>query len=258
MNPDDSSEQPGPDDDVAQRLALLRTREMRVDVVQSVMHRIEAERPRGWLQPVVVAFLLVLGVGFLGTFLVAPNALQAAAGWLKTIVVREEPAPGQPGAPPAVLATAPPSGGPIRHVTLDEARRSVSFPVSPPQLIPSNFVLADVTVFQPNPAMPPSQVFLTYRRPGAAQPLVITYQAAGTASEVVAPPGATRDLMVGTYRAVYIDDAAAGLRPANGNGPPEQIGRLIVERPDVVLTATGDRRDGLDASALATILASIP
>ncbi len=206
----------------------------------------------------MVAFLLVLGVGFLGTFLVAPNALQAAAGWLKTIVVREEPAPGQPGAPPAVLATAPPSGGPIRHVTLDEARRSVSFPVSPPQLIPSNFVLADVTVFQPNPAMPPSQVFLTYRRPGAAQPLVITYQAAGTASEVVAPPGATRDLMVGTYRAVYIDDAAAGLRPANGNGPPEQIGRLIVERPDVVLTATGDRRDGLDASALATILASIP
>lgn len=257
MSPDDPSERPGPDD-VAQRLALLRAREARVDVVQSVMRRIETERPRVWLRPVVVVFLLVLGMGFFGTFLVAPNALQAAAAWLKTTIVREEPAPGQPGAPPAVLATAPASSAPIRHITLDEARRAVSFPVAPPQSIPPGFVLADVTVFQPNPAMPPSQVFLTYRRPGAAQPLVITYQAAGTASEVVAPPGATRDLLVGVYHAVYIDDTAAGLRPANGAGPPEQVGRLIVERPDVVLAATGDRRDGLDAAALATILQSIP
>ncbi len=258
MSPDVPNEQPEPDDDVARRLALLRAREARVDVVQSVMRRIETERPRVRRRPVGAALLAVLGVGLLGTFLVAPNALQAAAGWLKTIVVREEPAPGQPGAPSAVVATAPPSGGPIRQTTLDEARRAVSFPVVPPQSVPPGFVLADVTVFQPNPAMPPRQVFLTYRRPGAAQPLVITYQAAGTASEVVAPPGATRDVMVGAYRAVYIDDTAAGLRPASGTGTPEQIGRLIVERPDVVLTATGDRRDGLDTAALATILASIP
>lgn len=257
MSPDAPSEQPEPDDDVGQRLALLRLREVRVDVVQLVMHRIDAERPRVRLR-LVVALLAVLGVVLLGTLLVAPHALQAAAGWLKTVVVREEPAPGQPGAPPAVLATAPPSGGPIRHITLDEARRAVSFPVVSPQSIPPGFVLTDVTVFQPNPAMSPSQVFLTYRRPGAAQPLVITYEAAGTASEVVAPPGATRDLMVGAYRAVYIDDAAAGLRPATGSGPPEQVGRLIVERPDVVLTVTGDRRDGLDAVALAAILESIP
>lgn len=258
MNPDAPHEETKPDDDVERRLALLRTREVRIDVVQSVMHRIAAERPRVRLRLVVVALVAVFGVVLLSTLLVAPNALQAAAGWLKTIVVREEPAPGQPGAPPAVLATAPASSGPIRHTTLDEARRAVSFPVAPPQMIPPGFVLADVTVFQPTPAMPPSQVFLTYRRPGAAQPLVITYQAAGTASEVVAPPGATRDLMVGAYRAVYIDDAAAGLRPASGTGTPEQVGRLIVERPDVVLTATGDRRDGLDAAALATILQSIP
>jgi len=35
-------------------------------------------------------------------------------------------------------------------------------------------------------------------------------------------------------------------------------GRLVVERPDLVLIASGDRRDELDASALATILASLP
>lgn len=258
MNPDAPHDETKPDDDVANLLALLRTREVRVDVVQSVMRRIEAKRPHVWLRPVAAAFLLVLGVGFLGTLLVAPSALQAAAGWLKSVVVREEPAPGQPGAPPAVLATAPPSGGPIRQTTLDDARRAVAFPVALAQSIPPGFVLAEVTMFQPNPTMPPSQVFLTYRRPGAAQPLVITYQAAGTASEIVAPPGATRDLMVGAYRAVYIDDAAAGLRPAGGTGPPEQIGRLIVERPDVVLIATGDRRDGLDANALAATLQSVP
>ncbi len=46
MNPDAPHEETKPDDDVARRLALLRTREVRIDVVQSVMHRIAAEHPR--------------------------------------------------------------------------------------------------------------------------------------------------------------------------------------------------------------------
>jgi hypothetical protein len=57
---------------------------------------------------------------------------------------------------------------------------------------------------------------------------------------------------------VYVDAAAEGARPADGAGAALQLGRLIVERPDVVLTAAGDRRDGLDAAALVMIVASIP
>jgi len=211
---------------------------------------------RAAFRRIVVTLAVVLGIGLLGTLIVAPGALSAAGSWFRGIVVREVPPPGQPGAPPAVLATSGPGGGPIRHVSLAEARQLVSFPVALPQSVPPGFVLADVTVFQPDPGTPPSQVFVIYRRPGAYQPLALTYQAAG-GSALSAPPGATRAMMVAGYRAVYIDQAAEGARPAGG-GPPLQLGRLVVERPDLVLIAVGDRRDGLDAAALATVLASVP
>lgn len=84
--------------------------------------------------------------------------------------MREAPLPGQPGAPRTVIATPGPGSGPIRHVSLAEACQMVPFPVDLPQSVPSGFTLADVTVFQPDPGIPPSQVFVIYQRPGAYQP----------------------------------------------------------------------------------------
>ncbi len=243
-------------DDVERRLALLREREPRFDVVQPVLRRIAERPPRAAFRRVGVTLAVVLGIGLLGALVVAPGALSAAESWFREIIVREAPPPGQPGAPRAVLATSGPGGGPIRHVGLAEARQLVSFPVALPQSVPPGFTLADIEVFQPDPGTPPSQVFVFYHRPGAYQPLALTYQAAG-GSTLSAPPGATREMIVGGYHAVYIDQAAEGARPADGS-PPLQLGRLVVERPDLVLIASGDRRDGLDAAALATILASVP
>ncbi len=200
-------------DDVEQLLAQLRERDPRFDVVQPVLRRIAERPPRAAFRRIVVTLAVVLGIGLLGTLIVAPGALSAA-------------------------------------------RQLVSFPVALPQSVPPGFTLADVTVFQPDPGMPPSQVFVIYRRPGAYQPLALTYQAAGGGT-ISAPPGATREMMVGEYHAVYIDQAAEGARPADG-GAPLQLGRLVMERPDLVLIAAGDRRDGLDAAALATVLASVP
>ena len=242
-------------DDVEQLLVQLREREPRFDVVQPVLRRIAERPPRAAFRRVGVTLAIVLGIGLLGALVVAPGALSAAGGWFRGIVVREVPPPGQPGAPRVVIATSGPGGGPIRHVGLAEARHLVSFPVALPQSVPPGFTLADIEVFQPDPGTPPSQVFVIYRRPGAYQPLALTYQAVG--GTLSAPPGATREMMVGGYHAVYIDQAAEGARPADG-GAPLQLGRLVVERPDLVLIASGDRRDGLDATTLATILASLP
>lgn len=259
MRPDEhapASQQPETDD-VEQRLAHLRAHEPRFDVVQPVLRRIAARPPRPAFRRVGVALALVLGIALLGALVVAPGALAAAGNWFRGIVVHEEPPPGQPGAPRVVIATQGPGGGPIRHVSLAEARQLAPFPVALPQSVPPGFTLADVTVFQPDPGAPPGQVFVMYGRPGAYQPLVLTYQAAAGGGTLGAPPGATREMIVGGYRAVYIDQAAEGARPADG-GPPLQLGRLVVERPDLVLIASGDRRDGLDAAALATVLASVP
>jgi len=257
MRPEDNNpaSRQSVDSDVEKRLALLREREPRFDVVQPVMRRIAERPPRAAFGRVAVALAVVLGIGLLGALVVAPGALSAAGGWFRGVVVREVPPPGQPGAPRAVFATSGPGGGPIRHVGLAEARQLVSFPVALPQSVPPGFTLADIEVFQPDPGTPPSQVFVFYHRPGAYQPLALTYQAAG--GTLTAPPGATREMMVAGYHAVYIDQAAEGARPADG-GPPLQLGRLVVERPDLVLIAAGDRRDGLDATALATVLASVP
>ncbi len=258
MRPDDNNpaSRQSVADDVEQLLARLRERDPRFDVVQPVLRRIAERPPRAAFRRVGVTLAVVLGIGLFGALIVAPGALSAAGSWFRGIVVREVPPPGQPGAPRVVIATSGPGGGPIRHVSLAEARQLVSFPVALPQSVPPGFVLADVTVFQPDPGIPPNQVFVIYQRPGAYQPLALTYQAAG-GSTLIAPPGATREMTVGGYRAVYIDQAAEGARPAGG-GPPLQLGRLVVERPDLVLIASGDRRDGLDATTLATILASVP
>lgn len=253
----DPVSRPSADGDVEHLLARLREREPRFDVVQPVLRRIAERPPRAAFRRVGVTLAVVLGIGLLGALVVAPGALSAAGSWFRGIVLREAPPPGQPGAPRVVIATPGPGGGPIRHVSLAEARQLVSFPVALPQSVPPGFILADVTVFQPDPGIPPSQVFVIYQRPGAYQPLALTYQAAAGGSTLTAPPGATREMMVAGYHAVYIDQAAEGARPAGG-GPPLQLGRLVVERPDLVLIASGDRRDGLDATVLATILASVP
>jgi hypothetical protein len=125
-----------------------------------------------------------------------------------------------------------------------------------------------VTVFQPSADAAPAQVFVTFARPGAFQPLAITYQDPAVTSEVRSAPGAAHEFLVDGHPAVYVDAASEGIRPADaaagttpgpaGTAPVAQLGRLIVERPDVVLIATGDRRDGLDAAALAAVVASIP
>lgn len=249
------------DEEVRQRLLVLRAWEPRVDVVQDVLRRLTDTRlpPRHVpaSRRLAAALALALGIGLVGLLLVAPEMLQAATGWLKSTIVREVPPPGQPGALPTRVGT-PSSGGPLRQVTLEEARRLVAFPVALPQAMPQGFTLAEVTIFQARAGTPPSQVFVTYRRPAAAQPLVLTYQRPDTDLEVTSPAGATRVLVVAGHRAVYIDAAAEGALPATGDGPPLRLGRLIVERPNVVLVASGDRGDGLDVDTLVMILASVP
>lgn len=204
---DDPVSRPSAADDVEQLLARLRERDPRFDVVQPVLRRIAERPPRVAFRCISITLAVVLGIGLLGALIVSPGALSAAGSWFRGIVVREAPPPSQPGAPRAVIATPGPGGGPIRHVSLAEARHLVSFPVALPQSVPPGFILADVTVFQPDPGIPPSQVFVIYQRPGAYQPLALTYQAAG-GSTLSAPPGATREMMVGGYHAVYIDQAA--------------------------------------------------
>lgn len=232
------------------------------DAVAAVFHRFERAGRGGprvpvRLVPVAVAALVVFLLA--GTALLAPGTLEAARQWLRAVVVRELPGLGQPGAPPATVGTsAAGARGPVRSVSLAEARRLVAFPVALPRWVPEGFTLAEVRVFQPNASVPPRQVFLTYRRPGALQPLVLTYQATGAPVEVAAPPGAVRELVVAGQRAVYVDAAAEGLRPLQEDGGAVlQVGRLVVERPDVVLTVSGDRRDGLDVDALIAVTASI-
>jgi hypothetical protein len=183
-------------------------------------------------------------------------------------VARGTGTPGVPGASGTPTIPGVPAAGPIHTVTLDEARRLAGFPVALPRALPPGFVLGRVTVFQPSADAAPAQVFVTFERPGAFQPLAITYQDPAVASEIRAAPGAARELLVAGHPAVYIDGAAEAIRPAAGaagatpgpvgTAPVAQHGRLIVDRPDVVLVATGDRRDGLDATALAAVVASVP
>lgn len=200
----------------------------------------------------------MLGLLLAGALLVGQQRLEAAARWLQTIIVREVPAAGQPGAPKAVVGTPGPRGGPIRRVSLEDAQRVAPFPVELPRAVPAGFALAEVTVFQMDPSTPPTRVFVTYRRSEAHQPLVITYQAAGIPSDLPLATTGTQELRIDGHRALYVDLAAEGARPLEGDALPMQLGRLILERPDVVLSASGDRRDGLDVEALVAIVGSIP
>jgi len=112
-----------------------------------------------------------------------------------------------------------------------------------------------VQLFQPDPAVPPQQVTVTYTQSGAP-PLTIAYYAPGKGLSVSGTPGTVRQLTVDGNPAAYIDDAQSGMRRPNGQ--PVTTGRLVVERPDVVLLLGGDRAAGLDADALAAIAQSIP
>jgi hypothetical protein len=251
------------DDEVRRRLLLLRAEEPRIEVLPDVLRQISAERERAprraplARRPFVAALVLAVSLGLAGLLLAPPGALQAAATWLQRTIVREVLPPGQLGAPATRIGTSGASG-PLRRVSLEEARRLARFPVALPQTVPAGFAPAEVTVFQTGTDVAPSQVFVTYHRPGAAQPLVLTYRAPDGTSEVTAPPEAARELVVAGYRAIYIDTAARGAQPATGSPVALQPGSLIVERPDVVLAASGDRRDGLDVDALAAVLGSVP
>jgi len=240
------------------RLAALRRDEPRFDVAERVRARIEAEgrpaRRLGFLRPVLAVAVLIVVLAFLGAAVVAPGAIRAAGTWFKALVVREEPQPGQPGGQRIVIPTPLPGGGPFRTVTLADAQRAVAFPVNLPQSVPAGYALATVQLFQPDPATPPQQVIVTYRR-AAAPPLTITYDAPGSHPSFGGAPGATRQLTVGGYPAVYIDDAPSGLKRPDGQSVT--TGRLAVERPDVVLLLGGDRDAGLDADALTAIAQSI-
>ncbi len=251
------------DEEVRYLLSLLQEDEddgePPLAVAQEVLRRIERRKQERVRRRVVALRLVGLVAAILlamtGTLVVAPGGLQAAR-WFQKILVREVPPPGQPGAPPAQIAPSTQGGGPIRRVSLEEARRLASFPVALPRDVPVGFALADVTVFQRGEG--PIQVFVYYRRPESYQPLVLTYQAPTTAGEARAASGATQELLVRGSRGEYIDALPEGIRAADGSGPVAEIGRLIVERRDVIITATGDRRDGLDAASLAAIIASIP
>ncbi len=248
-----------PDDErLRERLAALRRDEPRFDVAERVRARIEAERRptrrRASLRPVLAVTALIIALAFLGTAVIAPGAIRAAGNWFKTLVVREEPQPGQPGGQRIVIPTTPPGGGPFRTVTLAEAQRAVIFPVNLPQSVPTGYAVATVQLFQPDPATPPQQVIVTYGRPGAP-PLTITYDAPGPSPSFGGAPGATRPLTVGGYPAVYIDDAPSGMKRPDGQ--PVTTGRLVVERPDVVLLLGGDRDAELDADTLTEIAQSI-
>jgi hypothetical protein len=250
------------EEELLRLLATSRRHEPRVDVVDQVLARIErldqaraAPFRRSVLGLIAASFVFLVAVLLV---LLTPNAMQAAGRWLSGIVIREVPAPGQQGAPPERTTTPASGGGPIREVGLDEARRLAPFPVALPASPPEGFALASVTVFQADPGAAPTQVFVRYQRAGAYQPLVITYQAPRAGGEVRAAPGTVREMVVGRHRAVYVDAVSEGARPASGTGPVAEIGRLVVERPDVVLTLSGDRRDGLDAATLAAVAMAIP
>lgn len=249
-----------PDDErLRARLAAMRRDEPRFDVAERVRARIEAERRparrRDFLRPVLAVTLLIVVLAFVSTALLAPGAIRAAESWFKALVVREEPQPGQPGGQRIVIPTSPPGSGPFRAVTLAEAQRAVAFPVNLPQSIPTGYALARVQLFQPDPATPPQQVIVMYGRSGAP-PLTITYDAPGSHPSFSGAPGATKQMTVGGYSAVYIDDAPSGMKRPDGQ--PVTTGRLVVERPDVVLLLGGDRSVGLNADALAAIAQSIP
>jgi len=199
----------------------------------------------------VAALVLVL---LTGTALGVPAALDAAAEWLHSIVVRQVAPAGQPDAPEA--KSMPPGGPALRVTSLEEARRAVTFPVEPPRSVAAGFTLDGVSLFQPPTSTTPTQVILTYRRPGAHQPLAIAYQSRPEQGVVSVLPGSTRELVVNGQRALYIDQAGEDLRGADGT--VLETGRLILERTDVVLSISGDRRDGLDADHLAAIVASVP
>lgn len=248
-----------PDDArLREQLAALRRDEPRFDVATRVRVRIEAERRParrwGFLRPVLAAALLIVMLTFLGTAVVAPGAIRAAGGWFKALIVREEPQPGQPGGQRIVIPTTPPGGSPFRMVTLAEAQRAGAFPVNLPQNVPAGYAVTTVQLFQPDPATPPQQVIVTYRR-GGAPPLTITYDAPGLHPGFSGAPGATRQMTVGGYPAIYIDDAPSGMKRPDGQ--PVTTGRLVVERPDVLLLLGGDRDVGLDADALTAIAESI-
>jgi len=240
------------------RLAALRRGEPRFDVATRVRARIEAERRPvrrwGFLRPVLAVTALIVVLAFLGTAIVAPGTIRAAGNWFRALVVREEPQPGQPGGQRIVIPTAPPGGGPFRTVTLAEAQRAVAFPVNLPQSVPTGYALTTVQLFQPDPATPPQQAIVTYMRKGAP-PFSITYDAPGTHPSFSGAPGATRQMTVGGYPAVYIDDALSGMKRPDGQ--PVATGRLVVERPDVVLLLGGDRDAELDADTLTEIAQSI-
>lgn len=256
--PDDRPDRPD-DERLREQLEAARRGEPRFDVATRVRARIEAERRPvrrwGFLRPVLAMTILIVVLAFLGTAVVAPGAIRAAGNWFKTLVVREEPQPGQPGGQRIVIPTTPPGGGPFRTVTLAAAQRAVAFPVNLPQSIPAGYAMTAVQLFQPDPATPPQQVIVTYGRSGAP-PLTITYDAPGSHPSFSGAPGATRQMIVGGYPAVYIDDAPSGMKRPDGQ--PVTTGRLVVERPDVVLLLGGDRAAGLDADALAAIAISIP
>lgn len=248
-----------PDDErLREQLEAARRSEPRFDVATRVRARIEAERRSvrrwGFPRPVLAVTGLIVVLAFLGTAVVAPGAIRAAGGWFKSLVVREEPQPGQPGGQRIVIPTTPPGGGPFRTVTLTAAQRTVAFPVNLPQSVPAGYAVTTVQLFQPDPATPPQQVIVTYGRSGAP-PLIITYDAPGFHPSFSGAPGATRQMTVGGYPAVYIDDAPSGLKRPDGQ--PVTTGRLVVERPDVVLLLGGDRDAGLDADALTAIAQSI-
>jgi len=249
-----------PDDErLRERLAAMQRDEPRFDVAERVRARIEAERRparrRDSLRPVLAVTVLLIVLAFLGTAALAPGVIRAAENWFKALVVREEPQPGQPGGQRIVIPTVSPGGGPFRTVTLAAAQRAVNFPVNLPGSVPTGYVLTTVQLFQPDPTVPPQQVTVTYERIGAP-PLSITYDAPGPRPSFGAASGATRPLTVGGYPAVYIDDAPSGMKQPNGQ--PVTTGRLVVERPDVVLLLGGDRAVGLDADTLAAIAQSIP
>ena len=248
-----------PDDErLRARLAATRRDEPSFDVAERVRARIEAEgrpaRRRDFLRPVLTVALLIAVLAFLGTAALAPGVIRAAENWFKALVVREEPQPGQPGGQRIVVPTMPPGGSPFHTVTHAEAQRAVNFPVHLPGSVPTGYALTTVQLFQPDPAAPPQQVTVTYERTGTP-PLSITYDAPGPRPSFGGAPGATRQMTVGSYPAVYIDDAPSGMKRPDDQ--PVTTGRLVVERPDVVLLLSGDRDAGLDANTLTAIAQSI-
>jgi hypothetical protein len=250
------------DEQLAELLAKLPRyeRPQELDPAAAVAARLAsrpAARPRPrfvtprWVAAPVAAILLVALL--LGGALLVPDA--SAGAWLRSILIRQFPSPGEAGAPDPTFGL--PSESPMRATTLDAAQRAVTFPVVLPAYVPDGFIVTGVTVFQAPGATAPTQVFITYARAGGRQPLTLTYGPAGSSTAVTSAPGAAHEMLVDGRRGVYFDDASAGLKTQGSSAEPLQLGRLIVERPEVLLIASGDRRDGLDADTLAAVLASI-